>query len=231
MTSVRIREAIALICSKPDPDRRAKIVRLARSAADAAETGRVALDPILDELETLTGHRDNSDYWASFHGGNGPDEFADINGSALPEPIPSLTLDEIRSLLELEARARESQHYDGATSIRLHSFLSASLGHAFTTDLIFHPYGEWDREGLAAEIIRRRSVINSGGAEALAKHEASSARSTLGEGTAPAAILSIALEMLAPEERGAYESALEAKYQEEVEAARVQRRDARSCVH
>jgi hypothetical protein len=223
MPTDRIRQAIEQISAKPDPVRLAKIADLASRAADAAEMKRAPLDPIMDELEALTGFREGPRYWASFHGGGGPEEFALTIGVALPEPISDLEPAEIRALLALETRGRETGNWDEAENQRVLEYLSACLGDAFTTDVIYNYFVDLDLDGLTQEVVHRRNVLAEGGKAALDAYEVEASRRVLNAGTSLYAHLLQALRRLPPAEREQYKDMLEAKFEREVKEAYAQR--------
>ncbi|MBA4045500.1 MAG: hypothetical protein C0471_13925 [Erythrobacter sp.] len=168
MLTDRIGQAIEQITATPDPVRLAKIAELAGRASDAAETRRAPLDPIMDEIEALTGFREEPRYWASFHGGGGPEEFAAVIALPLPEPITDLEPAEIGALLALEESLRLG---DQAVYLRILQYLSACLGEAFSTALIYWPHRAMDAAELLDEVVRRRSILRENGSAGLRAYE------------------------------------------------------------
>jgi hypothetical protein len=182
MPSDRIRRAIEQITAQPDPARLAQIADLASRASDAAETRRAPLEPIMDELEALTGFCEEPRYWASFHGGGGPEEFAATIALPLPEPIADLEPVEIGALLALEESLRLA---DQAVYQRTLSYLSACLGEAFNTDLIYWPHREMNPAELLDEVIRRRGILRAEGIAGLRAYEHGLAEDVMASGDAP----------------------------------------------
>ena len=182
MPTDRLGRAIAQITATPDPARLAQIADLASRASDAAETRRAPLDPIMDELEALTGFREEPGFWASFHGGGGPDEFAAVIALPLPDPITDLDPSEIGDLLALEERLRLD---DQAVYQRVLNYLSACLGDAFTTDLIYWPHREMNAAELRDEVIRRRSILHAEGIAGLSAYERGLAQEVMASGNSP----------------------------------------------
>lgn len=182
MVTDRIRQAIEQITATPDPARLAQISDLASRASDAAETRRAPLDPIMDELEALTGFREEPRFWASFHGGGGPDEFAAMIALPLPDPITDLEPSEIGDLLALEERFRLD---DQAVYQRVLKYLSACLGAAFSTDLIYWPHREMNAAELLDEIVRRRGILDDQGVSGLRAYEHGLAEDVMQNGDAP----------------------------------------------
>jgi hypothetical protein len=169
MATGRIRQAIGQITAQPDPARLAHIAALASDAAHAAETGRTPLDPIMDAIEALTGFREDRHYWRAFHGGDGPYAFARQIGVPAPDPITDLAPDEIAALLALEEQLRLSDNQ--ALYMRTLDYLSACLGAAFDTSLIFWPYRTMDAAELADEVIRRQAILRAEGLAGLQAYE------------------------------------------------------------
>lgn len=147
------------------------IAELASRASDAAETGSAPLDPILDDLEALTGQRQNHDYWLIFHGGEGPDFYAQAVSEPMPAPISSLASHEIKSLLELHDRFASDEDFDEAIQDRCLRYLERCLGEAFNTNLLFYPYRDYDLDGMVDEINLRTDLLEKGGGEAIKKYE------------------------------------------------------------
>jgi hypothetical protein len=205
MSTDRIRQAIEQITAQPDPARLALIAELASRASDAAETRRAPLDPIMDELEALTGFREEPAYWASFHGGGGLEEFAAVIALPLPEPIDDLEPAEIGALMALEESFRLG---DQAIYLRILKYLSACLQPSFTTDLIYNYFLELDLDGLTQEILHRRIILSEGGEAALHAYEVEASREVLNAGTASYACLLQALRRLPPQEHEQYRNAL-----------------------
>lgn len=182
MPTDRIRHAIEQITARPYPARLAQIADLASRASDAAETGRAPLDPITDELEALTGFREGPRYWASFHGGGGPEELAAVIALPLPEPITDLEPAEIGALLALEENGRLA---DQVAYQRIMKYLSACLGEAFNTDLIYWPHREMNAAELLDEVIRRRGILRDEGIAGLRAYELGLAEEVMAAGDAP----------------------------------------------
>lgn len=182
MPSDRIRQAIEQITATPDPVRLAQIADLASDAADAAETGRASLEPFMDELEALTGFREDKHFWRAFHGGDGPEEFAAVIALPLPEPITNLEPAEIGTLLALEESLRLG---DQAVYQRILKYLSACLGEAFSTDLIYWPHREMNAAELLDEVIRRRAILSDEGIAGLRAYEIGLAEEVMASGDAP----------------------------------------------
>ncbi len=182
MPTDRIRRAIKQITEKPDPARLAQIADLASRASDAAETRRAPLEPIMDELEALTGFREGPRYWATFHGGGGPEEFAAVIALPLPEPIIDLDPAEIGALLAFEESVRLG---DQAEYQRILQYLSACLGDAFNTDLIYWPHREMNAAELLDEVIKRREILREKGIAGLRAYERGLAEEVMASGDAP----------------------------------------------
>jgi hypothetical protein len=169
MPTDRIRRAIEQITARPDPVRLAAIAALASDAADAAETGRAPLEALMDALEALTGFREDPDYWRAFHGGDGPEAFAARIAASPPDPIADLARDEIADLLALEAQLRLSD--DQPLYWRTLDYLSACLGAAFDTSLIYWPHRPMDAEALVDEVVRRQAILREEGTPGLHAYE------------------------------------------------------------
>lgn len=182
MPADRIGRAIEQITATPDPARLAQIAALVRSASNAAEMKRDPLDPIMDELEALTGFREGPRFWASFHGGSEPEEFAAEIALPLPEPITDLEPAEIGALLALEENFRLA---DQAVYQRVLKYLSACLGAAFSTDLIYWPHREMNAAELLDEIVRRRAILDAQGVSGLRAYEHGLAEDVMQNGDAP----------------------------------------------
>jgi hypothetical protein len=182
MPSDRIRRAIEQITAQPDPARLAQIAELASRASDAAETRSAPLAPIMDELEALTGFREEPRYWASFHGGGGPEEFAAMIALPLPEAITDLEPAEIGALLAFEESSRLA---DQAIYQRILQYLSACLDEAFNTDLIYWPHREMNAAELLEEVIRRRSILRAEGIAGLRSYEHGLAEEVMASRNAP----------------------------------------------
>lgn len=183
MPTDRIRRAIDEITAKPDPVRLAQIAALASEASDAAETGRAPLDPIMDELEALTGFREDRAYWASFHGGDGPDAFAAQIAVPLPSPITDLEQTEIAALLALEADLRLSD--DQPVYMRVLNYLTGCLAPAFDTNLIYWPHREMSARELLDEVLRRQAILLAKGIAGLDAYERGLAADVLAADDAP----------------------------------------------
>ncbi|MEM7703002.1 MAG: hypothetical protein AAF251_13770 [Pseudomonadota bacterium] len=176
MSSQRITKAIAQLRAKSKPDRLAKIADLASQASSAAEERNPPLDPILDELEALTGERQDEGYWRTFHGGEGPEAYAEMVGEPMPETIHDLDSDEIRALLELHEavggeEAYETDTYDNAILDRCHRYLDRCLGKAWSNDLVYYRSDELGLNGLVEEILKLRALLREGGMKALKDYE------------------------------------------------------------
>lgn len=169
MPTDRIRRAIDEITAKPDPARLAQIAALASDAADAAETGRAPLAPIMDELEALTGFREDKYFWGTFHGLDGPEAFAAEIGVPAPDPISDLGPEEISALLALEVHLRYSDEQPFFK--RTVDYLSACLGEAFSTDLIYWPHRKMSAQELLDEVVRRQAILRSKGIAGLDAYE------------------------------------------------------------
>jgi hypothetical protein len=162
----RVEQAISAVTKSPDPERKAVFVALLSEAANAAERRLETLEGLIDQLEAFMPERPDSAWLASIYGSSSPEEYAETWTEPLPAPLDNLSRDEILVLLQAHDRLHPS-----AKSERLLAYIVKSLPDAFDTDLIYFPYAEWSLEELANEIVKRRSLLEHGGHEALRSYE------------------------------------------------------------
>ena len=175
------------------------------------------VDLLLNEVNARLPFETDRAYFKGLYGWSSAGELAETWAITLPEPIGDLSKEEIRRLLEATGRYIASEKLD-----RFLWFFDQSLPIAFSSDLLFWPYAEWDLDGLTEEILVRQSVYASGGQTALEDHVVDTARQTLEDGTASYSTLATALRKLAPEEQTNYSAMVQQRYEDELEEARAE---------
>jgi hypothetical protein len=85
-------------------------------------------------------------------------------------------------LLALEESLRLA---DQAVYQRTLSYLSACLGEAFNTDLVYWPHREMNPAELLDEVIRRRGILRAEGIAGLRAYEHGLAENVMASGDAP----------------------------------------------
>ncbi|MEO1220550.1 MAG: hypothetical protein AAFY42_04260 [Pseudomonadota bacterium] len=175
------------------------------------------VDLLLDEVNARLPFETDRAYFNGLYGWSSAEELAETWAITLPEPIGDLSRAEIRRLLEATDRHITSEKLD-----RFLWFLDQSLPNAFSYDLLFWPYAEWDLDGLTEEILERQSVYASGGQSALEAHVVDTARLTLEEGTALFSTLRTALRKLSPDEQAKYSAMVQKRYDDQLEQARAE---------
>ena len=226
-TTVQDRVTIVLSALESDPSAEAlnDLTDLLSRAQVAAEeehnehySEKEDVDLLLDEVNARLPFETDRAYFKSLYGWSSAEELAETWAITLPEPIGDLSKEEIRRLLEATDRYIASEKLD-----RFLWFFDKSLPVAFSSDLLFWPYAEWDLDGLTEEILVRQSVYASGGQTALEAHVVDTARRTLEDGTALYSTLNTALRKLAPDEQAKYSAMVQKRYEDELEKARAEK--------
>lgn len=222
--SDRIGAVIAELERDPSPELLARLEHLLNRTQIAVEEednpnfrDKEPVEPLLREVNAILPFETDRAYFKSLYGWTDTKTLARVWAIELPMPIGDLSRDEIHQLLEAT-----NQHI--ATDDKLDRFiwlLEASLPNAFSTNLLFWPHAEWDSSSLAAEIVTRRTLFETGGEAAVREHEVATARTTLAKGTADYATLRQASALLPTDERVRYETMIEEAGVRQVEAARA----------
>ncbi|WP_298304060.1 hypothetical protein [uncultured Erythrobacter sp.] len=130
------------------------------------ELRKAAVEAIVAEINSHPPMDVDWLWLVTLYGWSSAEEVAEGWAIDFPDPIEDLEEDDIRILLDGVDKNVGTNKLD-----RFLWFLELSLGEAFSTDLIFYSYREWDNGELAKEIVKRRGVIEAGGKDALDVYE------------------------------------------------------------
>lgn len=172
----RAERLIEELLLEPNDQQYARLFDLLKEAEHLADKDSPRLAKIIETINATTPLQTDRIYFATLYGWSSANELARTWAAPLPQAVPDLTDDELLAILTAHA-----EHIGKPQAERLLHFLGESLGDAFSTGLIFWPYGEWTLTEMIAEIRYRRKLVDEGGRQALEHHETKAAEAILAD--------------------------------------------------
>lgn len=171
---------IAKLAGPPSESDYLALHALISEAEKLSDSDSPRLDEIIQTINSTTPLDTDRAYFAGLHGWCSPEELAQCWAAPLPEPVPDLADAELLAVI-----AATKMHTATPKIDRFLWFLRQSLGRAFSSDLIFWPYGDWTDSQLVGEIRTRKALLASGGEEALAAYEIAVAQEIIRDAESP----------------------------------------------
>lgn len=171
---------IARLAAKPSDIQYSELYKLIREAEHLADEDSPRLEELIAAINAAAPLETDRVFFATMYGWTSADELAQTWAAPLPGPVNDLSDRELLALIV-------SLHDNLATPQldRFLRFLAQSLGSAFSTDLIFWPYGQWSHKELVAEIRKRQTLLAEGGAALLSTYEIEIARQIMADDNSP----------------------------------------------